>query len=156
LCSLHLPRTQPSRSKDGLFARFFGKIGRQLEDLTYVEVITAAGDTKTQIDPEADNILSTLNKVSVVARTRIELDGDILEIVPTDQGGEAKINKDIMDIHKENVDAAVQNWTNFMKTILQVVELMSSITGLAKPALFQQLDLSLVPPKSADIVILYL
>ncbi len=140
--------TQP-QSKDGLFSRFFGKIGRQLEDLTFVEIITAAGDTKIQIDPEADNILTTLNKVSVLARTRIELDGDILEIVPTDQGGEARINKDIMDIHKENVDAAVQNWNNFMKTVLQVIELMSSITGQAKPALFQQLDLSLVPPKSS-------
>jgi hypothetical protein len=38
-------------------------------------------------------------------------------ILPTDKGEYVKINKDVMDMHKANVDAAVQNWNHFMNTI---------------------------------------
>jgi hypothetical protein len=36
-------------------------------------------------------------------------------ILPTNKREEdVKINNDVMDIHKANVDAAVQNWNHFM------------------------------------------
>jgi hypothetical protein len=137
--------TQPEE-KEGMFSSFFKKIGRQLQDLSYVEVITAAGDPKTKIDPEAENVLDALNQVSIIARTRIELDGDIIVILPTDKGGEVKINKDVMDIHKANVDAAVQNWNQFMNTILQAIGLLCELTGLTKKDVFDQLQLSVTGP----------
>jgi hypothetical protein len=142
------PQTTTSQqsNKEGFFSRFFGRIGRQLENLTYVEVVTAAGDPKTQIDPEASNVLDTLNQVSVLARTRIELDGDIVEILPMEQSGQASINKDVMDIHKENTAAAVQNWNNFMNTILNVVSMLGKLAGMSPEEMKNSLHLSLVSP----------
>jgi hypothetical protein len=35
-----------------------------------------------------------------------------------------------MDIHKQNVDAAVQNWKSFMDTILNAVSLIAKLAGL--------------------------
>ena len=70
--------------------------------------------------------------VRILARTRIELDGDIMVLLPAEKGEDLKINKEILAIHKENVDTAVANWNNFMRNMLTALDLLMSITGLSK------------------------
>ena len=112
-----------SPSAGGFFSKFINTIKREISDLSYVEVITAAGEPKTEINPDAENIIAALralNQITILARTRIELDGDIAVILPTDKDN-VKINNEVMAIHKQNVDTAVTNWNNFVHNILASV-----------------------------------
>lgn len=119
----------------GFFSKFINTIRKEINDLSYIEVVTAAGDPKTDINPDAEMVIVGLKaqEVKILARTRIELDGDIMVLLPAEKGSdEVKINKEILAIHKENVDTAVQNWNNFMKNILTALDLLMSVTGLSK------------------------
>ena len=88
-------------------------------------------------------------EVKILARTRIELDGDIMVLLPAEKGSdEVKINKDILLIHKENVDTAVNNWNNFMKNLLSALDLLVSITGLPKPELIGYFKEPLTSPST--------
>ena len=115
-----------------------------------MEVITAAGEPKTEINPDAEDIiaaLKALNQINILARTRIELDGDIAVILPTDKDN-VKINNEVMAIHKQNVDTAVTNWNNFVHNILSALELLISISGLPRTdvlAHFNTLSSSVTP-----------
>ena len=82
---------------------FFGKIGNQLEDLTYVSIITGTGNTYAKIEASADNIVEELekNQIIILARTNIELNGDITMVVPTKDGQGVSVNQEILTIHKE-------------------------------------------------------
>ena len=71
-----------------------------------------------------------------------------MEILPVEPTGQAKIDKDILEVHKENTAAAVQNWNNFMDTILNVVKLIGPLAGMKDSDVFQHLQLSLVTPQS--------
>jgi hypothetical protein len=70
--------------------------------------------------------------VKILARTRIELDGDIMVLLAAENKGDIVINKGVMAIHKENVDAAVQNWGRFIHNMLSALDLLMNITGLSK------------------------
>jgi tryptophan synthase alpha subunit len=144
------PTTPPvgtSREGGGFFSKFINTIKREINDLSYVEIITAAGEPKTEINPDADDIiaaLKALNQINILARTRLELDGDIAVILPTDKDG-VKINTEVMAIHKQNVDTAVTNWNNFVHNILAALELLISISGLPKSDVLAHFN-SISPP----------
>lgn len=126
----------PAGSKtEGFFSKFINTIKREINDLSYIEVVTAAGDPKTDVNPDAEDVILGMKaeEIKILARTRIELDGDIMVLLPAEKGSEdVRINKEIMLIHKENVDTAVTNWNNFMKNMLTALDLLMSITGLSK------------------------
>lgn len=126
--------TTAASSEGGFFTRFINTIKREINDLSYVEVVTAAGDPKTDVNPDAEMVILGLKaeEVRILARTRIELDGDIMVLLPAEKGEDLKINKEILAIHKENVDTAVANWNNFMHNMLTALDLLMSITGLSK------------------------
>lgn len=134
----------------GFFSKFINTIKREINDLSYLEVITAAGEPKTEINPDADDIvaaLRSLNQINILARTRLELDGDIAVILPTDKDN-VKINNEVLAIHKQNVDTAVTNWNNFVHNILSALELLISISGLPRTdvlAHFNTLSSSVTP-----------
>ena len=113
---------------------FFGKIGKQLEDLTYLEVITTGASSEklklTKEFPEIDDALKQTGELSILARTRIELDGDIAVLLPL-KGGveEASINNEIMDVHRENVKTALENWRGFMNAAMEAAKLVAGIAG---------------------------
>jgi hypothetical protein len=112
---------------------FLGKIGEQLEDLTYVEIVTAiAMSPGIKIDAGADNIINELNKAEagILARTKITLGGDTVLILPTDPQGGAKIYTEVMDIHKVNTAVAIENWRNFLNMIIDLVNKLVALTGL--------------------------
>jgi hypothetical protein len=129
-----MPDTSTTASEGGFFTKFINTIKREINDLSYVEVVTAAGDPKTDVNPDAEMVILGLKaeEVRILARTRIELDGDIMVLLPAEKGEDLKINKEILAIHKENVDTAVANWNNFMHNMLTALELLMSITGLSK------------------------
>lgn len=135
-------------NQKGFLDEIFLKVRDQLKDISYVEVITATGDPKLKIDSDKGNVLDAINTLQILARTTIELDGDIVMIIPTTKvNGEVKINKEIMDIHKQNVDAAIQNWKSFMDTILGAISLIAKLAGLGEIDIRDKLGLSsIVPP----------
>ena len=135
-------------NQKGFLDEIFLKVRDQLKDISYVEIITATGDPKLKIDSERGNVLDAVNALQILARTTIELDGDIVMIIPTTKvSGELKINKEIMEVHKQNVDAAVQNWKSFMDTILNAISLIAKLAGLGDTDIRDKLGLtSIVPP----------
>ena len=58
------PTTPPTEApkRESWLNNFFGKIGDQLEDLTYVSIITGTGNTYAKIEASADNIVEELEK----------------------------------------------------------------------------------------------
>ena len=133
----------PENNQRSLLDDIFAKITDQLKDLSYVEVITATGSPEVKIDSGKENVLDAITALEILARTKIELDGDIVMILPTTKvNGEHKINQEIMKIHKESVDAAVQNWKSFMDTILNAVSLIAELAGLGKTDIRSRLNVS--------------
>jgi hypothetical protein len=145
-------KVRPTESSQrGLLDNIFAKITDQLKDLSYVEVITAKGSPDVKIDSEKENVLDALNAVEILARTKIELDGDIIMVLPTTKtNGEDKINQEIMKVHKENVEVAVQNWKSFMDTILNAVSLIAELSGLAKTDIRARLEISPTAPPRGE------
>lgn len=109
-------------------------IKEYLTDLTYIDVTTLIGDpkkTKWKLDP-SKNIKEQIADmdVTLLAKTVIELDGDITQILPGDQStGDVIINKEILQLHKESVDAAVENWDSFVKNMIEAVSQIRKFLG---------------------------
>jgi hypothetical protein len=128
----------------GFFRKFINTIKREINDLSYVEIVTAAGDPKTDVNPDAEMVILGMKaeEVRILARTRIELDGDIMVLLPAEKGSDdVKINQEIMAIHKENVQTAVENWNSFMKNMLTALDLLMNITGLSKSQVLTNFNL---------------
>jgi hypothetical protein len=108
-----------------------------------VEIVTAVGNPKTGINPDAEMVILGLKAedIKILARTRIELDGDIRVLLPGDNNNEVSINREIMTIHKENVDPAVQNWNSFIHNMLSALDLLMSITGLSRSEVLTHFNL---------------
>ena len=70
------------------------------------------------------------NQITILARTHIELDGDITMVVPTKDGQGVSVNHEILTIHKENIAVAVANWNNFMNMIMQVIKTIAELAGI--------------------------
>jgi hypothetical protein len=140
--------TQPaSGQKQSWSDKFLSLIGDQIQDLTNVEIITAsASSASIKIRSGADNILDELSKANaeVLARTRIELDGDIVMLLPTDSQSGAKVNKDIMDIHNNSTKVAVENWKGFLNMVVSLVDTIITLTGLSKESVLEKF--SIEPP----------
>ena len=134
------PAAEPKR--ESWLNNFFGKIGDQLEDLTYVSIITGAGNTFAKIDPGSNDIVGELekNQITILARTHIELDGDITVIVPTKDGQGVTINQEILTIHKENTVTAVTNWNNFMNMIMDVIKIIAQLAGMKNVDILDKLS----------------
>ena len=114
--------------------KFFGILGDQLQDLSYISVVTGTGDTYAEIDPSSNNIIKELEnqKVKIVARTYMELDGDITMILPTKQSPESnEIDKELMEIHRQNTDIAVRNWNSFVGTVVDIAKVVGGMLGLS-------------------------
>ena len=109
-------------------------IKEYLTDLTYIDVTTLIGDPKKikwKLDP-SKNIKEQIADmdVTLLAKTVIELDGDITQILPGDPAtGDVIINKEILQLHKESVDAAVENWDSFVKNMIEAVSQIRKFLG---------------------------
>lgn len=92
-----------------------------IDDIRSMDVITAtADDLKVTIDPQKAKLIESLpEQIKIKARTTIQLDGDLIVLLPTkgDQQGAIQIDNDVLQIHKENVDFALKNLTSNIKII---------------------------------------
>ena len=126
---------QTNPPKKGFIQNLIDTIREQVRDISYVEIVTAVGDVEADVNPDAELIIKGVKEANlkIKARTRIELDGDIMVIVPgSEVNGQTIIDKEIMTIHKENVDVAVKNWNIFMENMFNTLKVVMEITGIAK------------------------
>lgn len=121
------------------FLDAFNNFGVQLkaltDDLKAIEIITATGTTTANIESSGSDLTNIANgkvtnvtgELNILARTRLELDGDLLVVLPTKaaaqkvqkptpdkitdmQGNEPiQVDTEILKLHKENVNMALQN-----------------------------------------------
>lgn len=109
-------------------------IKEYLTDLTYIDVTTLIGDpkkTKWRLDYNRDikEQIAEMD-VTLLAKTVIELDGDITQILPGDHAtGDVITDKEILNLHKESVDAAVENWDGFVKNMIEAVSQIRKFLG---------------------------
>jgi hypothetical protein len=106
-----------------------GKIDPQYQDL--VQAITArsgnviATESKAH-DEEATRVKSDDElRAEILARTWIGLDGDVAMILPKSRVG---IDPEVLQLHKANVDVAVQNWRYFLDTMIKGVQILAGYT----------------------------
>jgi hypothetical protein len=108
-----------------------------IEDVQTMDVITATGNLKAKIDSTKqgsiiDQLTSADGELTIRARTTIQLDGDILSILPEKASATgAQIDEQMLKIHKESVDMAMKNVSNNLKIFTDgVVQAISSLQQL--------------------------
>jgi hypothetical protein len=130
-------------------------VKEQLDDLGYIEIMTVVSDNiDAKISPRYENLALALTaksgtplplkpeaqaeakeatrkkeddelKGKVLARTRIELDGDIALILPANRN---EIDAEVLQLHKANVDVAVQNWRYLIDAMFDVLKIAVNLT----------------------------
>jgi hypothetical protein len=129
--------------------RFIDILRDQLLDLSYISVTTCSGDTYATIEPSSPNLLKTLKdqKLKIEARTIYELDADIIKILPiNNNNGKAEIDQEMLKLHKESEQLAIQNWSIFVNTVLDVTKTILALTG----AKVEIEDLIIRPPPESS------
>ena len=119
---------------DTFLSNLQSTIKEYLTDLTYIDVTTLIGDpkkTKWRLDPSKDIKQQIADMdVTLLAKTIIELDGDITQILPGDHAtGDVITNRETLELHKESVDAAVENWDSFVKNMIEAVSQVRKFLG---------------------------
>jgi hypothetical protein len=111
-----------------------------IEDVQTMDVITATGNLKVKIDSTKqgsiiDQLTSADGELTIRARTTVQLDGDILSILPekaSDTG--SQVDEQMLKIHKESVDMAMKNVSNNLKIftdgVVQAISHLQQFNGL--------------------------
>ena len=105
-----------------------------IEDVQTMEVVSATGNLKIKLDSSKqgsilDQLPSAEEELTIRARTTIQLDGDILSILPEKASNVGpQIDEQMIKIHKETVDMAMKNVSNNLKIFTDgVVQAISSL-----------------------------
>lgn len=107
-----------------------------IEDVQTMDVVTATGDVRVKLDPTRegsiiDQLPSGEGELTIKARTTIQLDGDVLSVLPVTANG-SQIDQDMLKIHKENVDMAIKNVASNIKIFTDgVVQALSTLQPLS-------------------------
>lgn len=108
-----------------------------IEDVQTMDVVSATGNLKVKIDSTKqgsiiDQLPSAEGELTIRARTTIQLDGDILSILPEKASNVgSQIDEQMIKIHKETVDMAMKNVSNNLKIFTDgVVQAISSLQQL--------------------------
>lgn len=110
-----------------------GRIDPQYRDL--VQAITARSGTSVTTEPKVEGEEATRIKANdelraeILARTWIGLDGDIAMILPKNR---SEVDPQVLQLHRENVDVAVQNWRYFLDTMIKGIQVLSGYTMPAR------------------------
>jgi hypothetical protein len=105
-----------------------------IEDVQTMDVVTATGNLKVKIDPTKqgsiiDQLPTAEGELTIKARTTIQIDGDILSMLPQKPSETGpQIDEQMLRIHKETVDMAMKNVSNNLKIFTDgVVQAISSL-----------------------------
>jgi hypothetical protein len=110
-------------------------IKEAFKDLTAVVVVTAVADTEVQLtlarpDREFDQEIAT--KITSMALTRMEIDGDVYNLIPA-KGNDPEIRNEVIKEHKQNIALATENWRKFIEGILTIVEVGADMANVSLP-----------------------
>jgi len=113
-----------------------------INDVQTLDVVTATGNLKVKIDPTKggniiDQLESSEGEIVLRARTTVQIDGDVLNILPekaTETG--SQIDLEMLNIHKENVEMAIKNVSTNLKIftdgIVQAISYLQQFKILPK------------------------
>ena len=102
----------------------FKKIIDEITDLTYLDVITTSeSEQSLKLGPKELNVSEVLQRpdVTVLARTRIELDGAILVSLPQ-ENGKVKFDNEIIELHKKNLEFHIRLWQQMFETMTKTLK----------------------------------
>jgi hypothetical protein len=125
-------------------SKLFEKTKDVAIDVTTLDVTTAVGDA-VKIDMVDlfgnDMDFSTLKDkdVTIAGMTRLDLTGDLIEIVHGDKkNGIFKVNDELMKIHKENLEMGIESWNRFFRNL---VEVSATIAAILEPEMENRIKL---------------
>lgn len=138
----------------------------ELEDLSYMEIITATSENVGgHIDNNGWDILDSLRRgkppseygqardaemeitkedmldlsnTEILARTRIELDGDVINIIKGNKGEPIKLKESAMELHKLGINVSVQNWESFLRFVLEMTSTLGAIVQGSNVSAFRK------------------
>jgi len=121
--------------KDGLksFAKSLAdEIAKVAKDVTTLTVVTVKGVNEEVKKKSTGETIYVIKETGVVAKTIIELDGDIIFQVPVEStGGEdSTLDEKLLELHKANVELALENWRVFMSTLIEITNKLFTMLGL--------------------------
>jgi hypothetical protein len=114
----------------------FAKTQEVATDIAKLDVTTAVGDaTKINMGELFGKGLdfSKLSQdhnsdVTIAGMTRIDLDGDVIELVDGHKEDDTvKINQELMNYHKANVDLGVESWNRFFRNLVEITATIAAI-----------------------------
>ena len=115
-----------------MFDNLIDNLKEQLEDLYYVQVITTSKIVDPKAGDDSKDFAANLASEDILARTIIELDGDIIAQLPgtKTKNGKFVVDEEILKVHQETVTVAVQNWNNLLNMMIQALETLARIAGV--------------------------
>jgi len=121
--------------KNGLksFAKSLAdEIAKVAKDVTTLTVVTVKGVNEEVKKKSTGETIYVIKETGVVAKTIIELDGDIIFQVPVEStGGEdSTLDEKLLELHKANVELALENWRVFMSTLIEITNKLFTMLGL--------------------------
>jgi hypothetical protein len=118
-----------------LLDNIVSQVGEAFADFKAIVVITAAADTDTQINfnmKNAEFSEDIKTKITTMASTRMEIDGDIYAMIPA-KTTDPEIRQEVITLHRENVALATENWKKFLEGVLTIVEIGADLAGIKLP-----------------------
>jgi len=108
------------------------ELAKVVKDVTTLTVVTVRGVNEEVKKQSTGETIYVIRETGVVAKTIIELDGDIILQVPVKSaGGEAStLDERLLELHKANVELALENWRTFMTTLIEIAGKLFTMLGL--------------------------
>ena len=108
------------------------ELAKVVKDVTTLTVVTVKGVNEEVKKKSTGETIYVIKETGVVAKTIIELDGDIIFQVPVESiGGEdSALDERLLELHKANVELALENWRIFMTTLIEIVNKLFTMLGL--------------------------
>jgi len=114
----------------------FSKLDEQIKDISKLDVTTMTANA-VEIDVEKAfekdlNFNELKGSVNVVGITRIDADGDYMEMLQGDSDGKLTIDDKLLKIHQANVKSAAITWNNYFRNLIEITAIIAAIVDPKK------------------------
>ena len=119
----------------GILANIAKDIKEAFKDMSAIVVVTAVAETEAQLDlamPHAEFKKEIGTRITSMAVTRMEIDGDVYNLLPA-KGNNPEIRNEVIKEHKENIALATENWKKFLDGIVTIVEIGADMANVDLP-----------------------
>ena len=108
------------------------ELAKVVKDVTTLTVVTVKGVNEEVKKKSTGETIYVIRETGVVAKTIIELDGDIILQVPVKPAGgeDSTLDERLLELHKANVELALENWRTFMTTLIEIAGKLFAMLGL--------------------------